>query len=164
METLILVQLTLKLIQQFSQVSRNKSNLTELIEFFRGFYNWNSFDFVSLCNVLDRKAGLHQSKRAKHFFTMFLWWSPTNAKFWGKETTRKLLELCLFKVSPSFQISTQMAFRFKLDSNWILCGRNVGVRAVFCHHVRVGARLWAIGLSRVVRKIPHFGIRIIYCF
>ena len=37
----------------------------------------------------------------------------------------------------------------------------VPVRVVFCHHVRVSSHPWAIGLSRVARKLPHFGIGIV---
>ena len=33
---------------------------------------------------------------------------------------------------------------------------------IFCHHMRVDFCLWAIDLARVMRKIPHFGIGIIW--
>ena len=36
------------------------------------------------------------------------------------------------------------------------------VRVISCQHVRVSFCLWAIELTRVVRKIPHFGIGIIW--
>ena len=36
------------------------------------------------------------------------------------------------------------------------------VRVVFGHHMRVGCCLWATELARVMRKIPHFGIVIIW--
>ena len=39
---------------------------------------------------------------------------------------------------------------------------HVTVRVGFGHHVRVGFCLWAIELTRVVRKIPHFGVRIVW--
>ena len=35
------------------------------------------------------------------------------------------------------------------------------LRVGFGHHMRVGFCLWAIELTRVVRKISHFGIGII---
>ena len=38
----------------------------------------------------------------------------------------------------------------------------LSVRVVFGHHVWVGLCLWAIELTRVVRKIPHFGIGIVW--
>ena len=38
----------------------------------------------------------------------------------------------------------------------------VVVRVISGHHMRVGFCLWAIELARVMRKIPHFGIRIIW--
>ena len=36
------------------------------------------------------------------------------------------------------------------------------VRVVFGHHVWVGLCLWAIEPARVMRKIPHFGIGIVW--
>ena len=44
------------------------------------------------------------------------------------------------------------------------CGKNFEtayVRVGFGHHMRVGFCLWAIQLTRVARKVPHFGIGII---
>ena len=54
--------------------------------------------------------------------------------------------------------ATLAAGVFKLLLIYILKGT---VRVVFGHHMRVGFCLWAIELTRVVRKIPHFGIGIV---
>ena len=54
--------------------------------------------------------------------------------------------------------------RYETLSYWILLRVSwlPSVRVVFGHHVRVGFCLWAIELARVMRKIPHFGIGIIW--